>query len=685
MILFLLMNFVVGLSAFLFTDRILKINGIVDFFITLFLIYLSQVIITETLLGIGGVLFLKYVFLLNLAVLLVAYFICRRKKRHFEFFPGDKELAELFRNKAVLFACCVILGFGIIKVFINLVNSPFGWDDLNYHFTFPVEWLKQGNLDTPITIFDDPSPSYYPINGSLFFLWLILPLKNVLLADLAQVPFFILAFLSCYGISRKMGLDKEYSFYATALFMLIPNFFKQLQIAYVDVMTASLFLVCLNYLFLLNKKFSAVNTFIFSLSLGLLLGVKTIAIPYSILLSFPFLYLLIKNKSKSYFLFFSLLIILLSGGFSYIRNFIATGNPLYPLELRLFGRQILRGVMETYVYRAHFKIEDYSLSKLLFHEGLGIQSTIFILPAVFLALPAAFLKKKKQLDFNSAYFLALPFFIYLAYRYIIPLANTRYLYPLLGIGMVTAFYTLKILNLPRRPIRILVIICIMASIPELARRQELAASAILMLLLFFFFFPLIKFIRKNNFIRNPLVISVFLYLGFFFLILGERFYEINEYPSYVKMVKYSGFWPDAAKAWLWLNNNTQGNNIAYAGRPVPFPLYGTEFKNSVYYVSVNQTDPAKLHYFRQGRYHWGYDFSSLHRNLEEKGNYRQDADYSVWLKNLIARRTDYLFVYSLHQTKNIEFPLEDGWARANPDKFKEVFANGTIRIYGILK
>lgn len=118
---------------------------------------------------------------------------------------------------------------------------------------------------------------------------------------------------------------------------------------------------------------------------------------------------------------------------------------------------------------------------------------------------------------------------------------------------------------------------------------------------------------------------------------------------------------------------------------MPFPLYGSNFKNNVYYVSVNKTEPAKIHYFPKSHYYWGYDFRTLHRNLEEKGNYRSDADYSVWLDNLNRRNTDYLFVYSLHQTKDIEFPLEDAWAKANPGKFNPVFANGTIHIYKIAR
>ncbi|MFH0790873.1 MAG: hypothetical protein V2A64_04495, partial [Candidatus Omnitrophota bacterium] len=208
---------------------------------------------------------------------------------------------------------------------------------MNYHFVFPVEWLKQGNLYTPITVFDDPGPSYYPINGSLFYLWLMLPFRNVFLADLGQLPFFVLSFLAIYSISRKIGINKRFSFYTAALFLLIPNFFKQLSIAYVDVMVAGLFLTCIVYLFLLNTQFSLRYVLLYSMSFGLLLGTKTTAFPYSILLFIPFVLLLFRCKKPAYLLIVFLFITGILGGFSYIRNFFETGNPLYPLEFKLFG------------------------------------------------------------------------------------------------------------------------------------------------------------------------------------------------------------------------------------------------------------------------------------------------------------------------------------------------------------
>jgi len=360
MIIFLLMNFIVVFSSFLLVSRLLKFTNLIDLLISWFIFYFTQIITTELLLGILGILSLDNIILINLVILFISWLITRKKPLFSSFNAIRKPISGLLKNKIILFAISIIFGFGLVKICINLINPPFGWDNLNYHFVFPVEWLKQGNLNTPITIFDDPGPPYYPINGTLFFLWLIFPFKNVFIADLGQIPFFILGFLAIYSLGRKMNLNKEYSFLAGCLFTLIPNYFKQMEIAYVDVMVSSLFLVALNYLLSLNKKFLWRNVLVFGMSLGLLLGIKTVALPYSALLLLPFIYLLFKNNKKSYLFIVLIFCIIALGGFTYIRNLLETNNPLYPLDFQLLGKTVFRGVMDTNTYSAHFKSSDYN-------------------------------------------------------------------------------------------------------------------------------------------------------------------------------------------------------------------------------------------------------------------------------------------------------------------------------------
>jgi hypothetical protein len=634
-------------------------------------------------LGFLNILTVDNLLLINLAVLLVVFLLIRIKNGKWDLVKSlNKIINTLSFNRLSIFLASIILGFSLVKLSFNLINPPFGWDSLNYHFTFAVEWLKNKSLDTPIVVSDNPCPSYYPLNGSLIYLWFIFPFKNVFLADLGQAPFFVLVFASIYNICRKFNVSREYSFFAAALMTVTPNYFKQLSIAYVDVMVCAWFLVSLNFLLNLLKKINFKDVVLFSLSFGMLIGTKTLGLLYSFILFVFFIFLIFRKKlnlSSVYLFIAFLLLVIATGGSGYIRNFIQTGNPLYPLTFKLFGKVVFNGVMDKINFTILFRPQDYSLSKVLFHEGMGAGIILFIIPGFILFIFS--LIKRKKIFLNDILLICSFIILYLVYRYISSLPNVRYLYPMLGTGYIISFCALSNLNFPQKILRCLVVLCFFASLPEMARRLELVASLTLSLLLLAVLFIGHKYIKRHAINLALIVIFVLIFV----LEIANSNYNKYEFQRYITTAKYSGFWPDATKAWEWLNRNTTGNNIAYFGRPVPFPLYGTNFKNNVFYVSVNKTEPAKLHNFANSYYHWGYDFLSLHKSLETEGNYRSGADYSIWLNNLLKRDTDYLFLYSLHQTKETEFPLEEKWAREHPYRFKPEFRNQTIHIYKIIK
>ncbi len=671
-----LMNIVIGATAFMLTFNALNVRGFADGCLTWFVLSCCQVVASQLVLGIAGMLTLGNVYLLNAVVAVSVYLITRGRRSSFSV-TGIRSFCEQSLNDRLVRLCAAaIIGFGCVKLAVNCINPPFGWDSLNYHFTFAVEWLKHGNLEVPITVFDDPSPSYYPINGSLVFLWLMWPLKSVFLADMGQVPFYAAAFVALFSLGRKLMHDDRSALVAACLFTLIPNYFKQLSVAYVDVMVAAFFLIALTFIFSVRERPSVAAVLCAGCATGLMVGTKTPALLYAVLLAVAFVFCIAGGARKALFLSLFGACVVAFGGFSYLRNALQTGNPFYPMELAIGGKALFRGVMEQSLYRVHFLPSDYRLDKLLFHEGLGAQTVLFVLPGMLLAAPALWLRERSRGRVLRTYVLLLPLLLYCVWRYVIPLANVRYLYHLLALGVLCGWYAFARFGLPRRAIEAMALLAVLASVPELAKKRELVAG----LLVTAAMVPVVPLLVRKP--RIALYAGSLLLLSFFWL---EGDYTKNEYARYGKMVQYSGFWPDATSAWQWLNTVTTGNRIAYTGRPVPFPLYGTYFKNDVAYVSVNECDPVTLHSFTGSRYRWGHDFESMHRSFSEEGNYRAGASYEAWRQNLRMRATEYLFVYSLHQTKTVGFPVEEEWAKAHPESFVPVFRNDTIRIYRIIR
>lgn len=670
MVLFFLLNISALIAAYRLAKRFSTKEGLSYRLLALASAFYSQIILTQLLWGVAEKLWLKNLVLTSIVIFALSYLVSKQRKTYPALYGFPKEITF---NKTLIFCFSLLLGFAIVKIAINLVNPPFGWDCLNYHFTFPVEWMKHGSLQNPITINDDLGPSYYPINGSLIYLWLIYPLQNAFLADLGQIPFFIISFIALYGICRKLAISKEYSLYAACLFTVTPNYFKQMEIAYVDVMACAWFLAGSYFLLSFYYQRKLRDVVFFSLGLGMLIGTKTAALPYAAVL---FILLLFQLRRSFLYFFISAALIILTGGYAYIRNFIQAGNPLYPLNMQFLGHTIFRGVFEKSAYTAHISRDAYAISKMLFSEGLGGGLILFVIPG-YLMLIVNIVKRK--LSIEKLFILLMPIVLYLIWRYLIPLANLRYLYAGLALSYIAPFMLLS----EKKPhliiVRVLVILCFLASCLEISSRLELISSLLLSAALFFSLPNILTFFSR---LRSASWITILAFIACGLHLLNID-YNKNEYKRYIAMVKYSGFWPDATEAWNWLNENTSGNNIAYVGRPVPFPLYGTNFKNNVFYVSVNKTDPAMAHYFPESRYSWGADFMELHQNLEAEGNYREHPDYEVWLANLRRRKADYLFIYSLHQTKEVIFPVEDAWTENRPDRFSLVFNNHTIHIYKI--
>jgi hypothetical protein len=253
----------------------------------------------------------------------------------------------------------------------------------------------------------------------------------------------------------------------------------------------------------------------------------------------------------------------------------------------------------------------------------------------------------------------------------------RYLYPFLGAGFIVVAYAISLFNIPRKAIKVAVFICLVASAFELSGHLELISSIVLSCIIFLL---LKRILRIKHWVRYALALFIITSLVLIPLNNNYNRYEFNRYLDNAPYPKEDKF------AWKWLNDNTLNSRIAYAGVPLIMPLYGTNFKNDVLYVSVNNVHPINLHYFPNAKFIWVKDYIAFQKSLENIDNYRQNPNYAIWLKNLLAEKIDFLVIYSFHEIQAREiFPLEDTWAKNHPEVFNLAFVNPKVHIYKLLK
>ncbi len=142
--------------------------------------------------------------------------------------------------------------------------------------------------------------------------------------------------------------------------------------------------------------------------------------------------------------------------------------------------------------------------------------------------------------------------------------------------------------------------------------------------------------------------------------------------------------------------------MAYTGINLPYPLAGSHLANTVFYVNIDSHRSWRFDQYaaayQRGSMGAG-DAAPLARPsgvlLPAAGAdavrprfERRAGDPEAWKVNLKRAQIRYLFVSTLdpyeidyvwHNAQG--FPIEDEWARRDPQEFRLAYANDEVRIY----
>ena len=226
--------------------------------------------------------------------------------------------------------CLIFLLFVIVNyVFIAFTSVPTEGDSLNYHIPIAKAYLE-GNIFSPEKIQGAKFLIYSPASSegilSLFYLLHLPP-------NLFNVFGVILFFLSLYYLARKFNLEKNYSLIFATSIATLNGVVRWVDTQKIDIYLASFFVLSLALLQKPEKKIS------YYLKLGIVLGML-IGSKYSGLLFAGVIVLIYGKKLLSFFYVKSFIIFLLPfsilGLIWYLRNYLVTGNPMYPQGFLIF-------------------------------------------------------------------------------------------------------------------------------------------------------------------------------------------------------------------------------------------------------------------------------------------------------------------------------------------------------------
>ena len=258
------------------------------------------------------------------------HLVSRRWKR-----PGDNApvpVGKLSRNE---FFFLGMMLYGTVILMLSCLMGHLGTDTYFYHLFFPAMWLENGSMAyVQVPGF---TCEYYPAYGEMLFGFLMAPTRNADFSCLLQPAALTLNAVAVYVLGRFFGASGTASLAAGALAMFTSMVFGNAAMAYTDVLNGAL-LTAGTALLCVGADRRHIPS---CLGAGILLGtasaVKLTGLMLSPVISFAVMlfFFLRKKDSRKAVLVSAAAAVVFAAPF-YLRSWIVTGNPFYPVRLPPF-------------------------------------------------------------------------------------------------------------------------------------------------------------------------------------------------------------------------------------------------------------------------------------------------------------------------------------------------------------
>jgi len=217
----------------------------------------------------------------------------------------------------------------LLLVFLSSAGRLVGFDALAYHLPLVASWFHSGSLKTGYG-----AQFHYPENMNLLVRWT--------LASGSDKGIFLIPFLSAllcvymlYKISRALGFSREVATVSACCGAVCPPFIHLATTAYSD--TFGILCLTLGIYFLLEWNNSKVTHWAFPLSLGLALGMaagtKFSMLPPAVVIFCASAVVVFQKGDRVKSVAWLAASAFLGGGYWYLRNLVAFGNPVYPVSV----------------------------------------------------------------------------------------------------------------------------------------------------------------------------------------------------------------------------------------------------------------------------------------------------------------------------------------------------------------
>ncbi len=277
--------------------------------------------------------------------------------------PGEAGADRWARLAGIEWAL-VLAAFGAVALLGLKYAFHFRWapvgpgpDDESYHLAAMAVWHRFGDLRMIKFAIGDTSTTFYPVGSELWSWVLLAPFRDSdVLARFAQLPFALAAIVATAAIARRLGLSLRSALMAALLFATIRRVFPVLAFTAGNDHSTGFFTLAAIDAVLALVAMPGVGVAVYAgAALGLLLGTKYIGLLFAptvlgvlLLAGIGRRWVSARGDRLSLRNLAGLAVLValagaVAGGYTYLRNWVTAGNPIFPAPLSLLGYSIFPG------------------------------------------------------------------------------------------------------------------------------------------------------------------------------------------------------------------------------------------------------------------------------------------------------------------------------------------------------
>ena len=241
---------------------------------------------------------------------------------------------ESLREPPVAFALVVVVLPFALMALRGLILPPLAWDALTYHLSRAAFWVKNASLHL------DPAPDAWngtylhsPFGGDALWAWTMLPFGDDRFVFVTSLGSWAIVGLGVYAASRALDATRSVAALLAAAAMLLPTSVHLAPSAYVDNAAAGFLLLGGAFLLRTVRSGAAPDALLCGAGLALAATVKLSSAAFPLLGAIA---VVAATRRAPVLLGYAAGVAVALP--LYLRTWIATGSPLYPMRLGLpFG------------------------------------------------------------------------------------------------------------------------------------------------------------------------------------------------------------------------------------------------------------------------------------------------------------------------------------------------------------